>query len=638
MDIDLSFTHYRNFRFDGKLHVRCLGNDQGKVDRVHYVLRTITPQGPRRLADKTVQSHVHTGNLVDLGCPAVFTVTQLSGRFSITPRVTLTQAAGGGEHSFAALEFAIGEEEATRSVLDKVPLAGFATRRRRFAVAQQPADAGRQMPFDVLLESHPEINLQPALPPLVVEFSPDGYAQLQRDLQPDSQSLLARHWPGLGRLIDPQPYHRESDLPAALKRFYLIKRPASLLNDTYLALGGTLAALDYVESVQLMPALVDTFSLLSGVEKLSNLNVMFNLGLMLGNRLFPAATAEAPTPDFGALQTYLDAPGSATRGLNIRKAWARQVNGKGARVHLVDGGLFAQHEDLRHNPDLHVISLGANDDPGHGTASTGILVANPDQVGITGICHASEVRVHHARAENAKGELLVLRALHEQVAAGDIVVIPQQIQDFATPGTNLPFVHNKVFWTHLKLLAERGAVIVCAAGNGHERDDAGLGVRKNTGIDLSSGHFYIDHGEANVILVGACNSATGKAHTYSNHHYPYRMLNAWGDRVATLGFGDLQDRPGNDRDYTARYSGTSSATPMVAGALSLIQSYAMQQHHLYLDGNQLHLLVMQSGYEEAGSPDSAVLPMGVRPNVEGALVLLDQILGGGRFHSGRNEL
>ena len=45
----------------------------------------------------------------------------------------------------------------------------------------------------------------------------------------------------------------------------------------------------------------------------------------------------------------------------------------------------------------------------------------------------------------------------------------------------------------------------------------------------------------------------------------------------------------------------------------------------------MHLLVMASGYQDATRADSEVLPMGARPNVQAALALLDQILGGGRF-------
>ncbi|QXI40736.1 S8 family serine peptidase [Pseudomonas xantholysinigenes] len=634
MSIDIEFTYFRNFRFDGKLHVRGLGKDLDKVDSIRYLLRSVGPQGPKRLSEKVAPAHARTGKLADLGCPAVFTVAQSPGQYTITPHVTLTAAAGGGEQRLAPLAFTIVEDETTRSILDTVPLIGFSERQRRSAES-------RRAPFDALLEDNPGINQQPALPALVVEFSENGLEQFRQALQPGSQSSLLQAWPTLASLVDPQPYHAANDLPAALRRFHLVAHPAGLANDAYLALCSALAALDYVESAQLLPTLVESSWLSDRVERLRLFDVLLDLSMMLIGSV-PVRSSMAPppppTPNFTHLQTYLDAPDSATRGLNIRRAWAGQVNGKGARVHLIDGGLFANHEDLRSNPDLHVISLGDNDDPRHGTASIGILVANPDKVGITGICHGSEVRLHHARAENAQGESLALLGLHEQVAAGDIVVIPQQIRDLATPGTNLPIVHNKVFWAHLKLLAERGAVVLCAAGNGHERDHERTGARKDEGVDLSSGRFYSDHGDANVILVGACDSTTGKAHEFSNHHYPHRMLNAWGDGVVTLSFGDLQDRPGDDRDYTSRYGGTSSAAPMAAGAMSLIQSYAMREHHIYLDADQLHLLVMQSGYSDATLPDTLVLPMGRRPNVEAALILLDRTLGAGRFHPARIEL
>lgn len=76
----------------------------------------------------------------------------------------------------------------------------------------------------------------------------------------------------------------------------------------------------------------------------------------------------------------------------------------------------------------------------------------------------------------------------------------------------------------------------------------------------------------------------------------------------------------------------------MAGALALIQSYAIEQHHIYLDGEQMHLLVSASGYQDATLPHTDVLPMGHRPYVHGALLLLDRLLGGGRFHSPRDEL
>jgi hypothetical protein len=52
----------------------------------------------------------------------------------------------------------------------------------------------------------------------------------------------------------------------------------------------------------------------------------------------------------------------------------------------------------------------------------------------------------------------------------------------------------------------------------------------------------------------------------------------------------------------------------------------------------MHLLVSASGYQDATLPGTDVLPMGHRPDVQGALVMLDRLLGGGRFHSRRDEL
>lgn len=344
-----------------------------------------------------------------------------------------------------------------------------------------------------------------------------------------------------------------------------------------------------------------------------------------------------PTPDFEAKQTYLNGPESRWQGMNIRKVWDKQVTGKGVRVHFSDAGLFANHEDLHGNPNLKLIQLNPNTDPAHGTASLGLMIAKRNGLGMTGICHAAELYLYNNEAYD-EGYSQTLKDLLKHVAPGDIVGINRQTANWNVLSTFLPTLHDQAWWDMIKVLTERGAVVVCAAGNGSSKTIADKGTTKGHGVDLSQWRYFDDHAEAGAIVIGACQSWDGKAHYYSNYNYPHRMLNAWGDSVATLSYGDLQDKRGDDRDYTQRYAGTSSATPLVTGALSLIQSYAIEQHHVYLDANQMHLLVMQTGYQDATFPHTDVLPMGARPNVHGALVLLDRILGGGRFHPTRDEL
>lgn len=626
MATDLNFLHYRNFRFDGFLFVRCIGDDLSKVKQVRYVLRKIDGDKPKRIDDRTARSHADSGSLDNYGCPITFRVSDLFGRFSITPTVIWLDSAGGGSQAFPPLLFDIQPGESTRSILDKVPLDSSAGRRKR-----EVAGAKRKTPatfelYEGPLEGFPDINRRSPVGPLLVKFAAGGAARFAADLQSPSGSTALRQWPGLGGVIQWQPCFGQ---PASevLADYYCIEQPFSMLNDTFIALGRTLATLDYVEGVHLQPIAEDGLFQLVGAAVLAT--VLTGTAVVFGNR---AEDNARPTPDFEPLQTYLDEPGAASKGLNIRKAWAQRVKGRGVRVHLTDGGLDPNHEDLRANPLIHLIEQGANDGPVHGTASAGVLVASANGLGATGICHESALYLYHNRAPGRATPQALL--LH--VSPGDIVVFNREVADPAAPETRLPTLHSQLWWDAIDALVARGAVVVCAAGNGHRQDNRATGAAKGWGADLTNWGYFESHGDAGAIVVGACHSWDGKPHQYSNYNYPYRMLNAWGDNVVTLGNlgdGDLQDKPGTDRDYTDFYNGTSAATPMVAGALSLIQSYAMEQHHLYLNSDQMHLLVAASGYRDASLPGQDRLPMGVRPNVQGALELLDRILGGGRVHS-----
>jgi hypothetical protein len=86
---DLHFVHYRNFRFDGKFHVRCSGPDLSKVKRIHYVLERTGPGLPVSLARASARSQADTGELIDHGCPVTLATEALAGSYSIRPRVVL---------------------------------------------------------------------------------------------------------------------------------------------------------------------------------------------------------------------------------------------------------------------------------------------------------------------------------------------------------------------------------------------------------------------------------------------------------------------------------------------------------------------------------------------------------------------
>ncbi len=634
MMTDLNFVHYRNYRFDGFLFVRVTGIDLGKVKSITYTLHQTDGGHRQQLDSRVVRSQADSRNLDDYGCPITFQVQGTSGSFSITPTVTWLASAGGGNQVFPPLVFTIQPGESTRSILDKVPVDQSAGRRKREA---EPARTAGKVPaafalHDGVLQGSPEINDRPPIGPLIVKFGPGGRERLAADMLPASASRLVALWPVIANVItlhpfvDPNLQDPGDNRPEVLAPYWRIEQPTSMFNDTFIELAKTLAALDYVEGVHFQPPSEDDPNLLAAGAA-AVVATLFTGGVVyLGQRANDNAQR---TPDFEVLQTYLDEPGPAHKGLNIRKAWEKDVKGQGVRVHLTDGGLYPDHEDLRDSPLIRVVVPGSNDDPLHGTLSSGVMVATANGFGVTGICHAAELYLYHNRAGAATQSALLRR-----VIPGDVVVFNREITDPSVPGTRLPTLHAPSWWDVMDALVARGAVVVCAAGNGHRESNHKVGAVQGYGLDMGSWQYFDNHGDAGAIVVGACDSWDGKPAVFSNYGYPYRMLNAWGDSVVTTGAikdKDLQVRPGTNRDYTDFYNGTSSATPIVGGALSLIQSYAMEQHHVYLNSDQMHLLVMASGYQDATLPFRETLPMGARPNVEGALNLLDRILGGGRF-------
>lgn len=120
-------------------------------------------------------------------------------------------------------------------------------------------------------------------------------------------------------------------------------------------------------------------------------------------------------------------------------------------------------------------------------------------------------------------------------------------------------------------------------------------------------------------MIGACTSINGHRLGFSNHNL-HTSLNSWGENVTTTGYTNLQYLPGNKRNYTRSYNGTSSATPLVSGALALIQSYIKLKYHKYLNCTQIATLVRSSGFTIG-----ELQGVGTRPNVANAFKLVDRL-------------
>lgn len=299
----------------------------------------------------------------------------------------------------------------------------------------------------------------------------------------------------------------------------------------------------------------------------------------------------AITPNFTPLQTYLDEP----NGMNIKNAWNKKINSSKSVVRHLDFGIYRNHEDLKDSNITVVHSRSETEDCNHGTASTGCIVATKNDFGITGIAYDC----HFYFYDTGDLDLIV-----NDTQAGDIISLDIQ---FGFSVGYLPATAVRSWWERIKILVDKGATVILAAGNG--------------GLDLSKPGIMNNFGDNGSMLVGACYHNTGKRVGFSNYNQETSLINSWGDwSVVTTGYGSLQKLPGNDRNYSNNYSGTSSATPLCSGALALIQDYA-KKNNIILSAWDMREIIKTSNYTEGVSDG-----IGYRPNVDYALYQVDKLI------------
>lgn len=346
-------------------------------------------------------------------------------------------------------------------------------------------------------------------------------------------------------------------------------------------LAESIEKLDYVEYCCVAP---DTSNLLP-------ISLPLNQALTnptSGSDIAPNADDDFVTPNFTPLQTYLDAP----HGMNVRTVWNKDINGSRTVVRHLDFGIYRNHEDLRDSNITVVNSRSETQDCNHGTASSGCIVATKNGFGVTGIAYGC----HYYFYDTGDLDLIV-----NDVQPGDIVSLDIQ---FSINNKLLPVTDSKSWWERIKLIVDKGATVILAAGNG--------------GLDLSEPGVMTDYGDNGSMLVGACSNKTGTRCSFSNYNQKTSLINSWGDwSVVTTGYGSLQRLPGNDRNYSNDYAGTSSATPLSSAALALIQDYA-KKNHVILSAWDMRKIIELSNYTEGVSNG-----IGYRPNVDYLLSKVD---------------
>ncbi|MFI6368835.1 S8 family peptidase [Nocardia sp. NPDC050630] len=264
--------------------------------------------------------------------------------------------------------------------------------------------------------------------------------------------------------------------------------------------------------------------------------------------------------------------GAAPIGIDARWAWAQGINGSGITFVDLEQGWTLTHEDLA-AANINILSGVNTAWHGHGTAVLGEVVGVDNTVGVVGIApsaYASVVSQWRSDGSYNTAEAIVSTA--NWIQPGDVLLLEAQTTYSTTGNTYVPVEVEEAVFDAIAYATARGIVVVEAAGNGGYdldtfRDTTGAAV-----LDRSNDDFK----DSGAIMVGSATSTTPHTRLSSSNYGSRIDCYAWGRNITTTGDGQTGT---GDTTYTDSFSGTSGASPMIAGAALLVQSYLKNANH-----------------------------------------------------------
>jgi serine protease len=301
-------------------------------------------------------------------------------------------------------------------------------------------------------------------------------------------------------------------------------------------------------------------------------------------------------------QGYLN---PAPDGIDAEFAWT-QAGGDGVGVNFIDleQGWTLNHEDLAAHGASLLFGTLVNGSRPHGTAVLGEVCAIDNALGCVGIVPniASVNVVSHSGSLANVPDCIV--AAVANLGFGDVLLLEvQTTAAFGFPVETLPPSFDAI-----RLATALGIVVIEAGGNGSNNldnfTDAG-GLRM---LDRTSADFR----DSGAIVVGAGSSTT-----------PHTRLgfSSFGNRVDCYGWGENVDTSSSNSAgattlYTAVFNGTSSASPIVAGAALAVQGMAEATLGFRFSPRQLRAILSDPATGTA-SNNPASDRIGMMPNLRG---------------------
>ncbi len=345
--------------------------------------------------------------------------------------------------------------------------------------------------------------------------------------------------------------------------------------------------------------------LLALAEKLEKFDKVEYCSLSSLEPIKPPHDIAPTTPDFEVLnQTYI----SSNPGVNMTYAWGLGLTGTGINIRDVEYGFNKNHEELDHRnallaPGMTISTSASTAYTEHGTAVLGIVFADKGTYGISGMAYgADEILLFPEWQQTGYSRINAITQSIASSVLGDVILY--EMQATGAQGGYGPAEYESLVWDLTKAATDSGIMIVAAAGNGAEN------------LDAAAYSSYAARGNSGAIIVGAGdNSITHNRLSYST--YGNRVdVQAWGQGVFASGYGDAQQIGGDFNQYYTNFSGTSSATPLVASCAIVLQSYYHSLTGNYMTPSQMRTLLINTGIAQGTGTSGHVGPI---PNMQTAI-------------------
>lgn len=319
------------------------------------------------------------------------------------------------------------------------------------------------------------------------------------------------------------------------------------------------------------------------------------------------------TPNYQQSQNYIQ----VNPGVNMQYAWNRGIYGQGIRVRDIEYGMSVTHEELtdpKFSNQLPISSLVNPSWLDHGTATAGVVAAHNGTYGVTGMQHGiSEFKVFPEYTTSGYDRLFAVNSAISASVAGDVILYEMQtggVNSTTNSPNYVPAEYVNSIWDVTNAATSAGIHIVAAAGNGDQN------------LDHTSYLSYINRGDSGALIVGAGSSNTTHSRLSFSTYGQRVNVQGWGMNVLSAGYGDYA-LLGNDpnQSYTM-FSGTSSATPVVASCVIALLARAKQSNY-NLSPAEIRTILISTGIAQGGNTAQKIGPL---PNMMSALNYLDNYL------------